>query len=127
MLKQSSTYFANRSLVIRSVTMTPSLLQSQVIDPPSWTVMPRLRSLLPYPLRLLELRPADRRVLSKPPQLRCHVERMICQACPEGCVNNFWGRSSKRWGLRDQPRDRERFERTASDYERRSQKNLTTP
>src|SRR5665213_686072 len=29
--------------------MTPSALQSNVIDPPSWTVMPRLSSRLPYP------------------------------------------------------------------------------
>src|ERR1700693_3779364 len=50
MLERSSqAYFVRRSLVIRSVTMTPSLLQSQAIEPPSWIVMPRLRSLLPYP------------------------------------------------------------------------------
>src|ERR1700712_1334146 len=29
--------------------MTPSALQSQEIEPPSWIVMPRLSSLLPYP------------------------------------------------------------------------------
>ena len=46
---QGRAYFVSRSLVIRSVTMMPSLLQSQAIEPPSGIVMPRLRSLLPYP------------------------------------------------------------------------------
>src|SRR5665213_2077344 len=42
-------YRASRPLVMRRVTITPSALQSQEIEPPSWTVMARLRSLLPYP------------------------------------------------------------------------------
>jgi hypothetical protein len=46
---RSAYYRASRPLVMRRVTMTPSALQSHEIEPPSWTVMARLRSLLPYP------------------------------------------------------------------------------
>jgi hypothetical protein len=61
-----------------------SVLQSQVIDPPSWSVMARLSILLPYPPHQLGLRLAVRRVQSRLRPPRCHGRRRLCPVCPVG-------------------------------------------